>query len=137
MRWQDVHRMFYEAMLDAGVEQRQARVMYTAVRYAGPRWNDQAILNARLAAGLPASLPAKKYPDPVEPGRQRWSEPVRVPPLVSTGEVDPTEFRQLSAFASDPEITLDELDHVADLARSPVHFRPGSTGASDQSASRP
>lgn len=36
--WQRVHRMFYEAMLASGVEERRARIMYAAVYYLGPRW---------------------------------------------------------------------------------------------------
>jgi hypothetical protein len=36
--WQRVHRMFYEAMLASGVEERRARIMYAAVYHLGPRW---------------------------------------------------------------------------------------------------
>jgi len=36
--WRRVHRVFYEAMLTSGVSRVQARVMYAAVRWFGPRW---------------------------------------------------------------------------------------------------
>ncbi|TIT02674.1 DUF1353 domain-containing protein [Mesorhizobium sp.] len=36
--WKTVHRMFLDAMLEAGVEQRLAKTMYYAVYFFGPRW---------------------------------------------------------------------------------------------------
>lgn len=36
--YQDVHRMFYEAMLADGLRPSKAWVMYQAVRAFGPRW---------------------------------------------------------------------------------------------------
>jgi hypothetical protein len=36
--WQDVHRAFYLAMRAAGVDEVQAKVMYGAVYWQGPRW---------------------------------------------------------------------------------------------------
>jgi hypothetical protein len=40
--WQDVHKMFYEGMLAAGVGPRKAWVMYQAVYQFGPRWRSLA-----------------------------------------------------------------------------------------------
>ena len=37
-RWEDVHLMFYEAMLISGVSINKAKIMYAAVYYFGPRW---------------------------------------------------------------------------------------------------
>jgi hypothetical protein len=48
-RWQDVHRMFYEAMLTSGVNATKAHLMYLAVYYGGPRWDDLTIRNSNLA----------------------------------------------------------------------------------------
>lgn len=39
--WRRVHRVFYEAMLDAGVERSKAWIMYQAVNRFGPRWEQQ------------------------------------------------------------------------------------------------
>lgn len=36
--WRDTHKVFYNAMLTAGVTERSAKVMYGAVYYFGPRW---------------------------------------------------------------------------------------------------
>ena len=36
--WRDVHRMFYDAMLDSDTPRVKAKVMYYAVLVGGPRW---------------------------------------------------------------------------------------------------
>jgi hypothetical protein len=48
--WRAVHRVFYNAMRASGVSEPRAKLMYAAVRFAGPRWTDTAVENARLAA---------------------------------------------------------------------------------------
>jgi len=40
-RWQDVHYMFYTAMLAAGVSTAKAKIMYAAVYHFGPRWPER------------------------------------------------------------------------------------------------
>lgn len=37
--WRPTHRMFYEALLEAGVETTKAKLMYYAVHAFGPRWD--------------------------------------------------------------------------------------------------
>lgn len=41
--WQAVHRMFYEASRSAGVAVIKAKIMYAALRAAGPRWPPTSI----------------------------------------------------------------------------------------------
>jgi hypothetical protein len=48
MPWKQTHRMFYEAMLTSNVSAEQARLMFLAVWYAGPTWDDLTIQNSRL-----------------------------------------------------------------------------------------
>lgn len=48
MPWKQTHRMFYDAMLTSQVPRRQARLMFLAVRYAGPSWDDLTLANSRL-----------------------------------------------------------------------------------------
>lgn len=38
-RWYDVHYMFYKACLEEGLDEMTAKMMYTAVYIAGPRWS--------------------------------------------------------------------------------------------------
>jgi hypothetical protein len=42
-RWQDVHLVFYEAMLASGVGDAQALLMYKAVEQFGPRWPEPTV----------------------------------------------------------------------------------------------
>jgi Protein of unknown function (DUF1353) len=37
-KWEDVHRMFYEACRCAGLDDKRAKLMYWAVYQGGPRW---------------------------------------------------------------------------------------------------
>ena len=37
--WEDVHRMFYEALIGGGTPRAKAGIMYSAVWLGGPRWN--------------------------------------------------------------------------------------------------
>lgn len=46
--WKAVHLVFYRGMLVSGVSWFTAKIMYTAVYYAGPRWNETVTHNANL-----------------------------------------------------------------------------------------
>ena len=46
--WKAVHRVFYLGMRASGLSDQRAKLMYTAVYFAGPRWTDTAVENARL-----------------------------------------------------------------------------------------
>lgn len=49
--WQATHRMFHQAMLTSGVDSLKARLMYLAVRYGGPSWDELTQRNSVLATG--------------------------------------------------------------------------------------
>lgn len=38
-RWEDVHKMFYDALVAGGTEETTAKIMFAAVWLGGPRWN--------------------------------------------------------------------------------------------------
>jgi hypothetical protein len=38
--WEATHKMFWEAMLAAGVGEKKAEIMYSAVYLHGPRWQE-------------------------------------------------------------------------------------------------
>lgn len=46
--WKETHRVFYDAMITSGVSRAQAKVMYLAVRFAGPSWDDLTLENSRI-----------------------------------------------------------------------------------------
>jgi YD repeat-containing protein len=58
--WQAVHRMFYRAMLVSGVSAPRAKLLYAAVYFAGPRWDDMVVENVRLG---PPAVPTKAARD--------------------------------------------------------------------------
>ena len=39
--WQATHRVFYEGMIVSGVGIKMAKLMYFAVRWQGPRWENE------------------------------------------------------------------------------------------------
>ena len=49
--WQITDRMFYDAMLDLGVSEHQAKILYYGVRFGGPKWQ-KTELSARTKAAL-------------------------------------------------------------------------------------
>lgn len=55
-RWEDVHRMFYDALVTGGVEGQTAKLMFAAVWLAGPRWQTARDLDhvpdARMQQGM-------------------------------------------------------------------------------------
>lgn len=51
-RWQDVHAVFHEAMLESGVGKIKAEVMYAAVYHFGPRWEERVVLQNVTEAEL-------------------------------------------------------------------------------------
>lgn len=74
--WERVHEIFYEAMLTSGVSSVQARILYTGVRFGGPRWSLVAVDNNNLGdikVGAPPPPPAPMAP------------PMGPPPTASAG----------------------------------------------------
>lgn len=49
-RWEDVHHVFYEGMLAAGVSRPQALLIYGGVYWGGPRWSQTVVDNTNLLA---------------------------------------------------------------------------------------
>lgn len=54
--WKDVDRMFFRAMLTAGVNRLKAQIMYAAVLAYGPKWGFQTIQNERLQNDITSLL---------------------------------------------------------------------------------
>jgi Protein of unknown function (DUF1353) len=46
--WEATHRVFYEAMIVSGVETSKAKIMFFAVWWMGPRWEERVSINNRL-----------------------------------------------------------------------------------------
>jgi hypothetical protein len=50
-KWEATHRVFYEAMIVSGVETSKAKLMFFAVWWMGPRWEERVSINNRLGTG--------------------------------------------------------------------------------------
>lgn len=49
--WQATHRVFYDGMIASGVGAVQAKLMYYAVLWGGPRWEERVSANTNLPGG--------------------------------------------------------------------------------------
>ncbi len=111
--WQSVHRMFYRAMLVSGVLVRRAKVMYAAVYFAGPRWNDTVVENVRLG---PPAVPTR----PVEDNRLFYTiqDPttLAVSKVIERDGMSAFDWGRSGRFTGDTsaEITL-QLDELSEM----------------------
>ena len=120
--WQAVHRMFHEAMLVSGVDATQARVLYLAVRYGGPRWSNTAIANSQLASGekwsaaAPGSMatpdlgPVASDEGPATPGQVIWRRAI----------ADTAPFEAMAARVAAEDLSIDEIDRLADAQSADI-----------------
>ncbi|WP_051441033.1 hypothetical protein M728_005770 (plasmid) [Ensifer sp. WSM1721] len=61
--WQDVHRMFYDAMISDGTNPFRAKLMYYAVYRFGPRWDLEEIKTCpdNVACAKPGDIQVQKF----------------------------------------------------------------------------
>jgi hypothetical protein len=116
--WKDTHRMFYEAMLTSGVEPRKARLMFLAVRYAGPSWDDLTLENSRLLSdnGL-------RRLDP--PGQRHVTNGFATEgQAASARSTLLNDFQKLAQDADQRDLSLSEMEKLID-----AHGRAETTAA--------
>jgi hypothetical protein len=70
-KWEDVHRMFYNAMRCAGVDPTKAMIMYGAVYNFGPRWPDPT---REVVGGLPPPPPPPPLAAPTDADVQKLTQ---------------------------------------------------------------
>ena len=105
--WQDVHRMFYEAMRCSGTGAARAKIMYYSVYRFGPRWPS-------LEEGLEAAPPAAFLSDAEAPSLAADAEAIHVQDL-DLDEIEAlADARNADSVASALE---GPADPVADRAR--------------------
>jgi len=110
--WREVDRMFYEAMIARGVAQAQAKVMYLAVVFGGPRWDDQAVANNLLT---PELRPARRK---LQPGNLAMSvtsaDPFDSLEVVSPAPSADKRFEAMAAQVKAGDLSLDAIDKLAE-----------------------
>jgi hypothetical protein len=134
--WREVHRMFYDAMLSSGVEPLKAKLMYVAVLYAGPRWDDQAIYNTRMAATRRGggADPVFTAADPVlneaamealrqEGVRHAAAMPAAERRALQDPDPSPEEMARLQKLVEAGPLSLEDLERLAAEARLKADLR--------------
>ena len=96
--WRQTHRMFYDALIDLGVDQIKAKIMYAAVYIGGPKW-------VTIVPGQNCGINCVNN---VYPSGQRWDSE-RFGSEDFTTELN--KFQEIIQNA--PEISLDEIDEIA------------------------
>lgn len=109
MTWQKVHRMFYDAMLASGVGPVEAKLMYLAVYYQGPRWTEQAIVNNRLLNQF--LRPTSTGIDPAM--RKRYEEVA-----FSKDSAISAGVRYIVDQIKQNDVDVDRIDQLAEMARA-------------------
>lgn len=104
--WQQVHRMFFEAMVTSSVPLTKAKLLYAGVYLGGPRWSTTVVKNTKLATAHRFS------------GRSRSSGSEHTPPMKfvigelqasDSGRTHPIKFakkRSTQAERSTKTVTL-------------------------------
>jgi len=121
-KWEDVHRVFYDAMLKNGVNSTKATLMYFAVWRFGPRWSVEDIkdcipnpekgeycANATPTAFVVKSNILKAYDTSKESAQLR-----KVEEQIASGEVKPDQMSQFEANLPPLERTGAQLTVAAD-----------------------
>lgn len=142
-KWQDVHRVFYNAMIASGVSTVVAKTMYSMVYLWGPRWTEQAVLNNRISdqkawianQGLDPGLKAiadtasREAPEAANRpstrvGGRRFG--ARIPVIGVAVENSAVRAANVSAqaqtyldkqIATNPDMSLDQIDRLAEQVR--------------------
>lgn len=113
-----VHRVFYDGMITSGVGQTQAKIMYYAVYKFGPQWSDTVISNTLLANSLAGLLGSVSRPDLMgfAAGVRGLLPKVKLAdkPSVHQREFDEADFQAASAKIREGDLSLTELEALAD-----------------------
>ena len=120
--WRAVHRVFYNGMRASGVSESRAKLMYAGVYFAGPRWSDVAVDNARLTRG--GLHPSPKFSSGVSDAVRLQEATFQAPPGEGGGSWTPAtadlDLGKLERLVGSENPSLDEIDSVLDTALSPV-----------------
>jgi hypothetical protein len=99
-KWQDVHRMFYEACLCGGLPKRKAQLLYWAVYNGGPQWTFVEEVRTHTIIdddGTPRTV----------------TETVQAPMnIVRNVKVDEETLKRVEKRLTEKDFTLEELENL-------------------------
>jgi hypothetical protein len=111
--WRDTHRMFYDALVDLGVNELKAKVMYFAVYWRGPKWVD-------VVPGENCGLKCIKQ---VLPSQMRWEGD-----QFGSEDFQRSLARVESIIKDNPSISTEEIERLAkNLTPGNFFFSNGRT----------
>lgn len=124
--WRAVHRMFFQAMMAAGVPETRAKTMYMAVYLQGPRWDDTTIWNNTIANDLKTlpmwlvqAMDAYRTRNPQSNLKPMGNMQMRVQADGRNAEILPT----LEDKIQRENLSLNAIDQLVDDIRDPNDFR--------------
>ncbi|OUS27647.1 hypothetical protein A9Q99_14510 [Gammaproteobacteria bacterium 45_16_T64] len=105
--WRDTHRMFYDALIDLGINKVKAKAMYFAVYWKGPKW-------VNLVPGEYCGFNCIKQ---AIPSAMRWEGD-----SYGSEGFDEQLSRVSNIIEKNPEVDLDELEAIARTLDSDSFF---------------
>ena len=117
--WQDVHHMFYAAMRAKGVDVVQAKIMFAAVWFKGPRWQQVAALCSSDKAELFLGL-MQRFAD--TPGSKAFFDGLaaefgRACPSQHTSTVTLADVEEMKWLAEKIRATNPPIEQIEQLVR--------------------
>ena len=108
--WQATHRVFYDGMIASGVGIAQAKLMYYAVLWGGPRWEERVSVNTNLPGGSGFGF---------APGGGGARTIKKVVPLASPGgdksiPEQEAAAEKLRAMIDEHDLSLDAIEGLAE-----------------------
>ncbi|MEA3030892.1 MAG: hypothetical protein QOG13_2217 [Sphingomonadales bacterium] len=111
--WEATHRVFYEAMIVSGVTLARAKLMYFAVRWAGPRWEERVSINTNLDVGERYRF--EEIGANVSPPRTRRKIGVQSPGEVMSEDGQRRVAEAVAAHMENEEPSIERIEELAEL----------------------
>ena len=115
--WEEVHRMFYNACLCAGLGETRAKLMYWAVYQGGPRWgaDKKEIKTAPAEEGPFLAEAAEKAPAEAKT-RAKMAAPRRLmykmAPAPGPPRIDQQSLEEMERLIESGDLSLEELERT-------------------------
>ena len=113
--WEATDRVFYDAMISSGVDDREAKILYSAVVVGGPRWDLQTVSNNILSSHSSIDEAAKELA--ISSARDVGDQPsdkaiAEEPqaPMLPAREISALDARRIADGIGKSNPTLDQID---------------------------
>lgn len=109
--WRNVHRMFLEGMLTAGVAPAKAKIMYAAVMVGGPKWDIVNRRNSALVRGRVSDLARYQITKGAPTGSGGPPTGSGAPPMTEQ------QFADLAAQIEREDLSVEQIDALSAAPR--------------------